>query len=42
MGDIQDAEVLLTNVQAFARTHGLEGEAALARALEELSRRRTA
>jgi CHAD domain-containing protein len=41
MGDIQDAEVLLANVQSFARTHGLEGEAALARALEELSRRRT-
>jgi CHAD domain-containing protein len=41
MGDIQDADVLLANVQSFARTHGLEGEAALARALEELSRRRT-
>jgi CHAD domain-containing protein len=42
MGDIQDAEVLLTNVLSFARTRGVESEAALARALEELSRRRTA
>jgi CHAD domain-containing protein len=42
MGDIQDAEVLLTTVQAFARTRGIEGEAPLTRALEELSRRRTA
>jgi CHAD domain-containing protein len=42
MGDIQDAEVLLTNVQAFARMRSIEGEAPLTRALEELSRRRTA
>jgi CHAD domain-containing protein len=42
MGDIQDAEVLLTNVQAFARLRGIEGEVPLTRALEELSRRRTA
>jgi CHAD domain-containing protein len=42
MGDIQDAEVLLSNVQAFAPACGIQGEAALARALEELSRRRTA
>jgi CHAD domain-containing protein len=42
MGDIQDAEVLLTNVQTFARERGAEGEAALAHALEELSRQRTA
>ena len=41
MGDIQDVDVLLANVQSFARTRGLEGEATLARALEELSRRRT-
>jgi CHAD domain-containing protein len=41
MGDIQDAEVLLTNVQAFARVRSIEGEAPLTRALEELSRRRT-
>jgi CHAD domain-containing protein len=39
MGDIQDAEVLLSNVQAFAHARGLEGEAALTPALEELSRR---
>jgi CHAD domain-containing protein len=42
MGDIQDAEVLQTSVQAFARKRGMEGEASLARALEELSGRRTA
>jgi triphosphatase len=42
MGDIQDVEVLLANVQSFARRHGSEGEATLARALEELSHRRTA
>jgi CHAD domain-containing protein len=42
MGDIQDAEVLLTTVQAFAHTRGIESEAPLTRALEELSRRRTA
>ena len=42
MGDIQDAEVLLSNVQAYASARGIEGEAALGRALEELSRRRTA
>jgi len=42
MGDIQDAEVLLTNVQSFARMRSIEGEAPLTRALEELSRRRTA
>jgi CHAD domain-containing protein len=42
MGDIQDAEVLLTTVQTFARERGPEGEAALAQALEELSRQRTA
>jgi CHAD domain-containing protein len=42
MGDIQDAEVLLTNMQAYASARGIEGEATLRRALEELSRRRTA
>ena len=42
MGDIQDAEVLLSNVQGYASARGSEGEAALGRALEELSRRRTA
>jgi CHAD domain-containing protein len=42
MGDIQDAEVLLTSAVAFARKRGAEGEASLARALEELSHRRTA
>jgi CHAD domain-containing protein len=41
MGDIQDAEVLVTSVQTFARQLGMESEASLARALEELSRRRT-
>jgi CHAD domain-containing protein len=41
MGDIQDAEVLLTSVQAFAPKLGMESEASLARALAELSRRRT-
>jgi CHAD domain-containing protein len=41
MGDIQDAEVLLTSVQAFARKRGMEGAASLARAVEELSRQRT-
>jgi CHAD domain-containing protein len=42
MGDIQDAEVLLTNVQAFARMRGSKGEGPLMRALEELSRQRAA
>ena len=42
MGDIQDADVLLTNVRTFARQRGTECEAALAHALEELFRRRTA
>jgi CHAD domain-containing protein len=42
MGDIQDAEVLLTSVMAFARKGGPESEASLAQALEELSRRRAA
>jgi CHAD domain-containing protein len=42
MGDIQDAEVLLTNATVFARKRSVENEASLARALEELSRRRTA
>jgi CHAD domain-containing protein len=42
MGDIQDAEVLLADVEAFARSRGIEGELALARALDELARRRTA
>ena len=41
MGDIQDAEVLVTSVQTFARQLGMESEASLAHALEELSRRRT-
>ena len=40
MGDIQDAEVLLAYVQAYARNRGIAGEASLARALEELLRRR--
>jgi CHAD domain-containing protein len=42
MGDIQDADVLLSSVQAFARERGMDSSASLARALEELSRRRTA
>jgi CHAD domain-containing protein len=42
MGDIQDAEVLLTSVRTFASKRGTECEAALAHALEELLRRRTA
>jgi CHAD domain-containing protein len=42
MGDIQDAEVLLTSVRTFAHKRGTECEAALAYALEELSSRRTA
>ena len=42
MGDIQDAEVLLSSVQAFARERGMDSATSLARALEELSRRRTA
>jgi CHAD domain-containing protein len=42
MGDIQDAEVLLSNVQAYASARGIEGGAALGRALDELSRRRMA
>jgi CHAD domain-containing protein len=41
MGDIQDAEVLLTRATAFARKHGMESGASLGRALEELARRRT-
>jgi CHAD domain-containing protein len=41
MGDIQDAEVLLTHATAFARKRGRESETPLARALEELARRRT-
>ena len=41
MGDIQDVEVLLANLQSFARTPDIEGEVTLARALEDLSRRRT-
>jgi CHAD domain-containing protein len=40
MGDIQDAEVLLHNVRLWARRRDLKGRAPLARALEELSRRR--
>jgi CHAD domain-containing protein len=42
MGDVQDAEVLLTSLITFAHKRGPESEASLARALEELSRRRTA
>jgi CHAD domain-containing protein len=42
MGDIQDAEVLLSSLMTFAHKHGPESEASLARALEELRRRRTA
>lgn len=42
MGDIQDAEVLLVSMQAFARKQGPESDASLAHALEELSRRRMA
>jgi CHAD domain-containing protein len=42
MGDIQDAEVLLTRATAFARKRGMESEASLARALEELAHRRAA
>lgn len=42
MGDVQDAEVLLTNATAFVRKRSLAREASLARALEVLSRRRTA
>jgi CHAD domain-containing protein len=42
MGDIQDAEVLLTSVRTFASKRGTECKAALAHALEELLRRRTA
>jgi CHAD domain-containing protein len=41
MGDIQDAQVLLTSVIAFARKHGAAGEESLSLALEELSHRRT-
>jgi len=41
MGDIQDAEVLLTRATAFARKRGTESRISLARALEELARRRT-
>jgi CHAD domain-containing protein len=42
MGDIQDAEVLLTSVMTFARRAGAEREALLSHPLEELSGRRTA
>jgi CHAD domain-containing protein len=42
MGDIQDAEVLLTTLMAFVRKRGVGSGAAFARALEELCRRRTA
>lgn len=42
MGDIQDAEVLVIHAAAYARKRGPESEASLTRALEELSRRRTA
>jgi CHAD domain-containing protein len=42
MGDIQDAEVMLQSVQAFARKRGQKNQTSLARAQEELSRRRTA
>jgi CHAD domain-containing protein len=42
MGDIQDAEVILQSVQAFARKRGQKGHTSLARAQEELARRRTA
>jgi CHAD domain-containing protein len=42
MGDIQDAEVLLASVTAFAQQQGKERDAAFTRVLEELSRRRTA
>jgi CHAD domain-containing protein len=42
MGDIQDAEVLLQNAQAFARKQGRGSEAVLAGALEELMRQRGA
>jgi CHAD domain-containing protein len=42
MGDVQDAEVLLTSVRTFARKRGAACEVALAHALEELFRRRTA
>jgi CHAD domain-containing protein len=41
MGDIQDADILLTSVWTFAHKRGPESQAALAHALEELSRRRT-
>jgi CHAD domain-containing protein len=42
MGDIQDAEVLLTSVMAFAHKRSMESETSFVGALEELSRRRTA
>ncbi|HSF32834.1 MAG TPA: CHAD domain-containing protein [Candidatus Tectomicrobia bacterium] len=42
MGDIQDAEVLLTGVVSFARKRGAASEASLAAALQELSDRRAA
>ncbi len=42
MGDIQDAEVLLTGVVSFARKRGAASEASLAGALQELSDRRAA
>jgi CHAD domain-containing protein len=41
MGDIQDAEVLLSRATAFARKRGTESGTSLAPALAELSRRRT-
>jgi CHAD domain-containing protein len=42
MGDIQDAEVLLARATVFARKRRSAGEASMARALDELCRRRTA
>ena len=42
MGDIQDADILLTSVWTFAHKRRAESQAALAHALEELSHRRTA
>jgi hypothetical protein len=42
LGDIQDAEVLRTSLQDFARQHGPESQATLAPALVELDRRHTA
>jgi CHAD domain-containing protein len=42
MGDIQDAEVLLARATVFARKRRSAEEASMARALDELCRRRTA